>query len=63
MIYDHTNMWANVQHTAQPWDMAWKLTEYNQWRAFFGLYLRPRELATVQVWACRVCMVASHILG
>lgn len=48
MIYDHTNMWANVQTTAHPWHMHWQLGDLRHWRPFFGPMLPPRPLATVQ---------------
>lgn len=49
MIYDHTNMWANLQLTSQPWEMDWRLTQGDNWRPLFGTYLPHRELATLQV--------------
>uniref|UniRef100_A0A7S3R2T6 C2 domain-containing protein n=1 Tax=Dunaliella tertiolecta TaxID=3047 RepID=A0A7S3R2T6_DUNTE len=48
MIYDNSNMWANVQQEAQPWNMTWNLLSPLHWRPFFGTQLPPRELGTVQ---------------
>ncbi len=49
MIYDHTNVWANIQTSAHPWEMEWNLGHDKQWQPFFGLYLPQRELATLQI--------------
>ena len=49
MLYDHTNMWANIQSSAQPWEMRWDLEDQKAWLPFFGLYMPHRELATLQV--------------
>ncbi|KAF5837475.1 hypothetical protein DUNSADRAFT_4277 [Dunaliella salina] len=48
MMYDNSNMWANVQQEAQPWSMSWNLRSPLHWRPFFGTQLPPRELGTVQ---------------
>lgn len=49
MLYDGTNMWANVQSTGQPWEMRWELGRRGDWRPFFGDVLRPKEIGTLQV--------------
>jgi coiled-coil and C2 domain-containing protein 2A len=36
MIYDHSNIWANIQQEAQPWNMAWNLLIPIHWKPFFG---------------------------
>jgi hypothetical protein len=49
MIYDHTNMWANIQTSAQPWAMEWNIDNDEKFQPFFGLFIPHRELATLQV--------------
>lgn len=48
-VYDHTNMWANIQSSSQPWEMKWNLNDQSAWLPFFGLFMPLRELATLQV--------------
>ncbi len=49
MVYDHTNIWANVQPSAQPWEMRWNMADEKAWQPFFGTFMPQRELATLQV--------------
>lgn len=36
MLYDHSNIWANTQFEAQPWNMVWNLRNPALWKPFFG---------------------------
>lgn len=36
MVYDHTNMWANIQVSSHPWEIVWALNDTRFWRPFFG---------------------------
>lgn len=48
MVYDHANMWANIQVSAHPWEIHWQLNDHRFWRPFFGYQLQRRDIATVQ---------------
>ena len=49
VVFNHTNIWANVGLGAKPHDMRWDLTDYTAWRPFFSQStLPPRALPTRQ---------------
>ncbi|KAK9808578.1 hypothetical protein WJX72_000007 [[Myrmecia] bisecta] len=48
MVFDGSNMWANIQMHAEPWQISWDLEDRNAWRPFFSPAFPPRELGTLQ---------------
>ena len=40
MVYDQSNIWANMQVDAQPWSMKWSLSNKRLWKPFFGVQVR-----------------------
>eukprot|EP00803_Ostreobium_quekettii_P007255 evm.model.scf_2352.1 EVM.evm.TU.scf_2352.1 scf_2352:18035-21805(-) len=48
VVFDDTNIWANIQRTAEPWTMSWDLCDPKMWRPFFGAHFPHRHLATLQ---------------
>ena len=49
VVYDQSNVWANIQPSGHPWDISWDLRQAAGWRPFFGPVIPPRDLATLQV--------------
>lgn len=49
-VFDDTNVWANVQPSARPFEMTWLLSDAKCWRPFFGKggFPQPRTLQSVQ---------------
>lgn len=48
MVYSSSNIWANIQPTAAPWDISWSLTNTTQWKSLFNTTEEGKELATLQ---------------
>ena len=49
MVYDGSNLWANTQHTCQPWRMSWHLADDRLWTPFFGRSFPTVPLSTLQL--------------
>ncbi|KAJ9514810.1 hypothetical protein QJQ45_028482, partial [Haematococcus lacustris] len=47
-VYDHSNIWANVQADAHPWAMSWRLADPRMFTPFFGPRIPPRVMGTIQ---------------
>ena len=49
MVYNGSNLWANFQHTCQPWRMSWHLADDRLWTPFFGRSFPAMPLSTLQL--------------
>jgi len=62
-VFDHTNIWANVQSEGLPSDMKWDLASTRCWRPFFGAALQYRALRTLQKEITRRAHYRKESLG
>jgi hypothetical protein len=56
MVFDGSNMWANVQREAAPWKLAWDLRDAASWRPFFGDACKHRRLGALQPAVRSACL-------
>lgn len=36
-MYNHSNVWANIQVSGAPWEVHWDLTDNRNWKPLFGV--------------------------
>ncbi len=65
-VYNHSNVWANVQVAAGPWEVSWQLNDARCWKPLFGPQVRASRPSRRQAAACvdhrarRLWTVMSH---
>ncbi len=55
-VYDHHNIWANVQLSGAPWDIDWHLMDARFWRPFFGLMVGAPALHDCLIYHTSSCI-------